>query len=90
MNAIIKTCPRTKKKTAMRLMSKMKVDGIKGKSELTIQPNYLSKEICDASLQIFETQINCVNIIAKGKRMMTFALVCIMMSCHEDSLEVVK
>ena len=29
------------------IMPKMKVDGMKGKSELTIQPNYLSKEICD-------------------------------------------
>ena len=32
----------------MMIMPKMKVGGMKGKSELTIQPNYLSKEICDS------------------------------------------
>ena len=47
VNAIISTCPHTKERTIIQLTSKMKVDGMKGKSELTIQPNYLSKEICD-------------------------------------------
>jgi hypothetical protein len=46
INVIIKTCPHTKKKTSMMIMSKMKVDGMKGNSELIIQPNYLSKDIC--------------------------------------------
>ena len=67
MNAIIKTCPHTKKKTSMRIMSKMKVGGMKGKSELTIQPDYLSKEICDSlSANIRNSKYLC-QIIAKGK-----------------------
>ena len=48
MNVIISTCPRTKEKTIIPISSKIKVDGMKGESELTIKPKYLCKEVCQS------------------------------------------
>ena len=48
INILISTSPHTKVKTLTRLTTKITVKGMKGDSELTVKPDYLSKELCNS------------------------------------------
>ena len=89
MNVVTSTCPITKKKTTIHIASKIKVNGMKGDSELTIMPNYLSKEVCHSLATTIRTSDLLRQYFRKRKKsddmQPGWKEPRLMLLCHEDA-----
>jgi hypothetical protein len=92
MNVITSTCHISRKKTTIHIVSKIRVNGMKGDSELTIMPNYLAKEVCHSLATMIWTSEFLRQYFQKRKKSDDMQLgwkePCLMIVCHEGASSV--